>query len=249
MAVKISALSSAGAIADANLMVIVQSGTTYKIAWSAVIAEIISSVEASVISSGNYTSSPATDGQITFSDTTGLYPGMALRIEQSSTYKYYLITSVTTNTNITVAGPALGATTIDSIATLDPSRVVQVDLFFPGLYEIGGTTTTLVDDIIRSPFRWAASRAYLVRAGFSHNTADGDSSNQPDLNVTVDGSTVFSTDVTMPNSSNFVDTEDGDADVGAYLIEHDDTVEVEIAAAPGDLDARDLTVSLVFILE
>lgn len=258
MGVKISALSAGSAPSSGDKFVIVQSASTVKIDYDDIETSILAAQAAQVIDSGDYTALPPTTSTITFSDTTGLYAGMALKITQNATDKYYLITSVTSNTSIAVAGPFLDTgNNITAIATLDPSRVQQMDIFCPGLYCVGGATTGLISRETRSALRWQASRAYLVYAAMRHNTADGDSGNQPTVNVSIGGTNVLldnsNNGIELPNGTSWVASGPPTASAGPsssnYLIEFGDAIELDLTTAPGDLDARDLTASLAFILE
>lgn len=248
--VKIIDLPAASTLADADVFAISQGAATKKVAFSLVSSEVTDAVQAQVIDQADYTeAAPLSASQVTFADTTGLFAGEPLRITQAAVDKYYLITAVVANTSITVAGPPLTlATVIDAIAKLDPSRVEQVDFFMPGLYEVGGATATLLARETRSPFIWNRSRAYCVYAAVAHNTPDGGT--EPDVNIRIDGTNVLTTDITLSGSADtWVAAADGDGVFADYLITFGDAIEVDLVAAAGDLDARDLTVSIILILE
>jgi hypothetical protein len=205
-----------------------------------------------VVDTANFTAVPATVSTINFSDTTGFVVGLPIRLIQASVAKYYVVTAVVSNVSVTFAGPELtAAVNVTEIAILATSRVVQVDLFVPGGYDLQDDTSTLLLRNTRSSLRWQLPAARLVRASFAHNTPG--SGTQPNVNASIAGTAVFSDNTNagalMSGSANtWVSIGAGTAQVANYAIAFGDALELVLNAG-ANLDARDLSASLVFVLE
>lgn len=252
--VKISELAAAGtAPVTADVFPAVQnsSSTTKKFTYAEISAAIAADVDAAVISTSNYTDTAASTSRITFSDTTGLEVGDPLKLTVNAVTLYCIITAVSANSYIDVSGPtiATGANLVTAIAQLSKSRVVQFDIFFPGLFANGGATTTLVVDELRTLLRWSRPKAYLVYAAARQATADTDSGNQGIFNVQVDGTDAFTSNITLPNATTWIANALATADVSNYTIAFTNEIEVDLVTAAGNLDARDLTITLTLILD
>lgn len=254
MGIKISALPAAGSINNTDVFPLSQGSTTRKVEWSTMLSALLTATSASAISGSAYTALPASVSTINFSNTTGLTVGMPIRVTQSSqgVAKFYIITALTTNTQITVAGPPLViGDAISEIATVPVSRAVQMDVFIPGTYDFSGSTSGLILANNRMSVRWQMPRARLVRASFAHRTPN--TGTQSNVNVSIAGTNVF-TDNTgagalMSGSANtWVSIGAGTAALANYVVNFGDAIELALTAA-GNLDSRDLSASLSFVLE
>lgn len=247
--VKISALGAGTNPASGDVFPGVQGGVTLKFDYDELEDSILTAVDARVIAASKYTAAPATNSTITFSDTSDLTIGDVLLIVHNAVNKYYVVTAIGGGT-ITVSGPTLAGFSITTLSRLVSPSSVQVDLFMPGNYLVGGATTDLLDRETRTLFRWQRPAAKLVYAAMRHATADTDASNQPTLNVTIGASSVFVTDFTMPNATTWVTPTltNGAVTLGNYDIDFGDAMEIDLVTSPGNGDARDLIVSLTFVL-
>jgi len=254
MGIKISDLPAADPLGATDIFPASQGADTNGVTWANMLTAFETAAAGSVVDSGDYTASPASASTITFTDTTGLEVGMPLRIIQTTqaVEKLYVITAITTDTLVTVAGPPLVlGDAIDEMAILANSRVVQLDLFIPGAYDFDGSSSTLLLRNTRSSFTWQHPTAKLVRASFAHNTPG--TGTQPTLNVAIAGSAVFTDNanagVVLSGSANtWVRVGAGTANISNYTVSFNDAIEL-ILAAGANADARDLSASLVFILE
>lgn len=254
MGIKISALPSAGSISNTDVFPVSQGSTTRKVAWSTMLSAFLSASSASAISSGNYTALPASVSTINFSNTTGVTVGAPIRITQSSQgiAKFYIVTSVTTNTQISVAGPPLViGDSISEIAIVPQSRAVQVEIFIPGAYDLEDDTTALILRGTRSSLRWQMPKARLVRASFAHRVPG--TGTQPNVNVSIAGTSVFTDNTNagalLSGSANtWVSVGAGTAALANYVVNFGDAIELVLNAG-ANLDARDLSASLTFVLE
>jgi len=253
--VKISDLTPAGTDpVDADIFPAVQdsSSATKTFTMAEISSKVQSDVDAAIISASKYTNIAPSGSTITFSDTSDIAEGEALKIVQNDgpTTRYVLITDIT-GTTVTVSGATLTGTptTITSIARLAPARVIQLDIFCPGLYAVDGADIGLIARETRSLLRWHAPTAYLLYAAARHATQDTDSGSQPTLNITVDGSDAFNTDITMPNGATWQAVAGGDADINNYTVNFESAIEIDLTDPGGNQDARDLLVSLALVLD
>jgi len=254
MGIKISDLPAADPLGATDIFPASQGADTNGVTWANILTAFETAAAGTVVDSGDYTALPASASTITFPDTSSLEVGMPLRIIQTTqaVQKLYVITAITTNTVITVAGPELvGGDAISEIAILANSRVVQLDLFVPGGYDLQNDTSTLLLRNTRSSLRWQLPNAKLVRASFAHNTVG--SGTQPNVNVSVASSAVFEDNsnagVLMSGSANtWVSIGAGTAALANYNVSFGDAIELVLNAG-ANLNARDLSASLIFVLE
>jgi hypothetical protein len=225
----------------------VQSGVTVKTTYEEIETAVLAATDSREIASSKWTAAPLSTNSITFLDTSDFAVGDAMTITQAAVVKYFIVTAVVSDTSISVAGPPLGAVTITAITKPNKTHVVQVDLFMPGNYLVGGTTTTLLARETRTLFQWLRPSAYLCYVAARQAVVDG--STQPDINITLGGSSVLVTDLSLSGTSWVVaDASSGTVVLANYGVSFTEALEVDLTAAAGDLDARDLIVSLGFVL-
>lgn len=255
MGIKISDLPSADPLSSTDIFPASQGSDTNGVTWANILTAFETAAAGTVVDSGDYTALPASASTITFTDTTGLEVGTPLRIIQTTqaVQKLYIITAITVDTLVTVNGPPLLlGDPISEIAILSNSRVVQLDLFVPGGYDLLDDTSTLLQRNTRSIMRWQLPKAKCVRASFAHNTPG--SGTQPNVNVSIAGNAVFTDNTNagalLSGSANAWSTPigAGTASLSNYNVNFNDAIEL-ILNAGANLDARDLSASIVFILE
>jgi hypothetical protein len=252
MGIKISALPSADPLSNTDIFPASQGADTNGVTWGDILSAFETAAAGTVVDTGSYTAVPATVSTINFSDTSGFVVGLPIRLVQDSVAKCYVVTAVAANTSITLAGPQLTpAVSVTEIAILTPSRSVQLDFFIPGGYDFQNSTTTLLLRGTRSVFRWQLPKAKMVRASFAHGTPG--SGTQPNVNASIAGSAVFTDNTNagalMSGSANtWVSVGAGTASASNYTVNFGDAIEL-ILNAGANLDARDLSASLVFVLE
>ena len=170
--------------------------------------------------------------------------GTPIKFRQAAgTWKYGVTTDYTTGT-VTFSGAELTAVFDDELQFGDYSRVENITYAVNGTYGNGVTVALLAEDLLME-YLWRYGNAYLVRAGHIHLVDD--TTTNPEINVLVGGVTVFDTDdVTALTWQYFPNTEVNETN---YLINLDDPIEVEVAAAGVTGDASDLTLQLTFVFE
>jgi hypothetical protein len=208
------------------------------------------------IAASSYTATPLANNVITFSDTTGIYAGQIVSLTHDSETKYFMVTSVASNTSVTLSGPDIYVTDdVSNFVILSKQRSVILDIVLGGSFAIGGTTTSLINRETRTKLRWHNAKSYLVYAAARNNTADGTSPGSINVKVARSGSLSTYNDVISTSnaialtSTNWNAVSPGLIEKSYYDISFADEIEVGLVSAGTDGDARDLTISLVFALE
>jgi len=244
--------ASASALSNADTLLVYQGGAVKQ----ATVAQVETSVsDASrwvTVPTSSYTATPASATTITMSSTTGLAPGLPLRVTNSSGNLYTIIDSIAGGV-VTVRGPAINGAGITALAYGKPEQISEMSLFVASYFSLT-TTTTLMASVMEAYFRWRGPAAYIVQAGFVNDQADGTSA--PRMNVLRTPSGGSAVRVIADNTNAGVDL--GNAGVWAdsvnvqsanYQISRGDSLELEVVTAGGDGGASNLTVSLTFVLE
>lgn len=193
-----------------------------------------------------------TPSVITCSTTSDFAVGVPVRYVVSGTTYYGIITALTANTSITVAGPALAAAaTVSALAVGTPEMVEVVQLFVANAYGDGVNSGLLASDM-KTYIRWNSKKSYLVRISAVHNTAAG--TTQPKVNVNINGSAVSSMDsgngLQLSSVGTWVDNTLAAITSANYDINWDESLEVACTAVGNATGAAlDLTVMCVFVKE
>jgi len=203
------------------------------------------------VSATKYTPTPASTSSVTFSDTTDLAVGKPVRYTYSGTTYYGIISSIASNASITISGAPLDvAHDITALEFGDTSQIVVMDLTVAGVY--ADNTEDILQGTANRYIRWRKSLAHLVAFSATHKTADTGAS-QPKLNVKVDGSLVSTQDsnagLQLSTSGAWVDNSAVAISVGNYNVSFNSTLDLRVTAAGTNLDAANLSVSLIFVLE
>lgn len=245
---KISQLPDATTpIADENYVPIVQDGVTRKALYGDIKSSSASSARWSVIPSENYEATPASTSLITATVTSGVSINVPIRVEQNGAYLYGWVQAVTADTSIRFYGPPLDTgQTIDSLEVGIPELFEWVELGIPGAFA-SVVTNDLLNRYTNSYFRWFTTPAYLVSVRMVMNTTVS----APKVQVLIESERVL----TLPNSDGLVPTNKGAAvyseaagiSAAKYKIERNEKVELECTVS--STNARDLTVSLLFVKE
>jgi len=232
-----------------------QSDTVLALQQGAVKQATVQQIQAAVsdasrwifIPTGNFTSVPLSDTEISMSDTSGMAKGLPLRLATTAGTKYVIVNAVETDAKITVTGPLLGTDGISTISVGKPEQVSDMNLFVAGAYGTDITQSLMVDKM-ETYYRWRASKAHVVEASFINHTADGTS--PPKLNVLVNGTRLITDDGgngVEVSSAGVWNTSAG-VEINA-VIDRNDSLELEVTQAGGDGDARELTATLTFVLD
>ena len=200
---------------------------------------------------GRYTATiGATPSIITMSNTGGLFVGLPVAYAISSTLYFGIITAVSANTSITVAGSGLAAGAVLDSLRIGTESMVRVESFYiSGAYG-ASVDAGLLGTIMKTAYKWRYPRAHLVSFSVRHNTAAA--TTQPTINVKIGGNSV-STD----NSNNGIKPTTAGAWIDNTLasinssnsgIDFDEAVEIACTVVGNPTGgALDLTVECVFV--
>lgn len=197
----------------------------------------------------SYTATPASTSTLTMSVTSPLVVGLPVRYTISSVVYYGIITTVTANTSIAIAGAPMGGD-VTAFAYGRPEMIAQVDIAIPGDY--GAATGDVLASLGKSYFSWRFGKAYLVAFSGVHNTAAG--TTNPKVNVKVNAAAVSTNDtnlgIQLSTAGTWVDNSAVAINTSNYDINKGEAVEINCTAAGVATDgAKNLTVSLTFVLE
>lgn len=202
----------------------------------------------------NYDQTPTSTQYIDFSDTSGFYAGQGVVLTQSS-QTYHLVTQVDTD-KVYLSGPPLDTATpiVESpnlsFFILSYQRSVPVDLVFSGSYCLQGNTAGLIARENKSSLRWTGPPARLAYVAAKTATTDGSTSpaSYPAINISIGGTASIASDLQLSTTS-WTAVPNGGMIGSQNQVTFGDEIEVQLNASGGDGDSRDLTVSMVFILE
>lgn len=201
------------------------------------------------IGASKYTATPASTSTITVSDTSNMAVGMGVKYSDSGGPFYAVITAVSANTNITIAGAPLDTgDDLTALAVCDAGRVEQVDMFVSGTYGDGTDSDLLANDM-NTYFRWKKGTAYIVLISAVHATVDG--TDQPKINVNAGGNAVSTNDsnngIQLSTAGTWVDNSAVAISSTNYVVSKDESITVTCTAAGTDGDAANLTVSMLIV--
>lgn len=198
-----------------------------------------------------YTATPATTSTVTMSDTSDLEVGLPVRYTYGGTAYYGVVTAVTANTLLTIAGATLDTgTAITKLEVGRPELVVQIPFFVSGAYGDGVADLLLAD--MNASSRWKLADGYVVAYEAAHATVDTGSP-QPSINVKVAGNLVGTENtnngLVMSGTINtWVKSSAIAISTANYGISLDDAIEVRCTVAGGNADASDLSGNIIVVL-
>ncbi len=203
------------------------------------------------VSATKYTPTPASTSSVTFTDTTDIEVGKPVRYTYNGTTYYGIVSSIASNASITISGAPLDVGhDITALAVGAPSQLVIMDLTVPGIY--ADNTEDILAGTANRYIRWKKSLAHLVGFSATHKTADTGAS-QPKLNVKVDGNLVSTQDsnagLQLSTAGAWVDGSVVAISVSNYSVSFNSALDLRVTAAGTNLDAANLSVSLIFVLE
>jgi hypothetical protein len=162
-------------------------------------------------------------------------------------YVYGIVTGYSAGT-VTLAGAPMTTSYDDVLEYGDMTRVVQAEVMIPSSFASGGASSTLINTWLKSNLLWRLGTAYLVRFGHIVDVDDSGAS-QTRVNVNIAGSAVGTANAnagpTIAETWTYTTT---DINITNYSIEQDEEIEITCDASGTNGDAKDLTVSLTFVL-
>ena len=204
------------------------------------------------VDTDNYTALPASTSTITMSDTSDFDVGYPVKYEYSGSTYYGIVTAVSANALITIAGATLnGGVSLTALYAGRPERVIQKTLF------VGTDAFAAEQDVFASVTkeyqRWELADAYLVSFAGTLGVADTGAS-QPKVNVKVGGSLVGTQDsddgITLSATPGGWTASTAVAiDTTHYKIERGDAIDIRCTEAGTNGDADCLSLNLIFVLE
>jgi hypothetical protein len=204
------------------------------------------------ISTDSYTATPPGTSGISMSDTSDMAVGLPLKYTYSAVDYYGIITAVTENASIVIAGAPLNIShSITGLYVGPASKVRQEEFFIDSIYD--DAVQDCLAEVAERNYKWQLGDAYLVSFSAVNHWPDSGAT-QPYVNVKVGGSLVStaSTNQGMQVSA----TEDTWTDntvfainTSNYKIERGDAVEIACTATGTNGDAECLTVSCLFVFE
>ena len=199
-----------------------------------------------LISSSKYTATPTSTSTVAMSDTSDFVVGQALKYTDGRGTYYAIITAITADTSITIAGaPFDTGSDITALYSGIDGKVAQVDLFIAGTY--ADATGDLLANDMDTYFKWQGKTAHLVNISAVQSGVD--STSQPTVNVKVNGSAVSSAGIQLSTAGTWVNNSAVAITTANYDINKDEAIEINCSTAGGDGDAENLTMSCVFIYE
>jgi len=250
---KISALTQATSAASGDEFVMVQSGTTKRVAASVLTSDVAKFGELyNEVATSKYTATPASTSRITMSDTSDMYVGRPLKYTYNSVVYCGIVSAISGNTYIDVAGATLN--TGQAITKLEighKDAVVQMPFFIQGTYGDGNNSALLASDM-NAYVRWKESEAALVLFDVTHKTADT-GGNQPKVNVYLNGNAVSTQNSNQgPAVSGTPGTWTANSAIeintSYYSIAYDQSIEIGVVAGSTG-DAANLSGNMLFILK
>jgi len=203
-----------------------------------------------VIDTADFTATPASTSTLTMSDTSAVYVGDGIKYTDGRGTYYAIVTAVSANTSITIAGAAFDTGSDVTALYVGNNKVIQTAFFISGTYA-DGTGDLLAADM-NTYEKWQGRKAYLVSFSAVHKTADTGAA-QPKINVKVNGSAVSTNDsnngVQLSTAGTWVDNSAIAINTSNYDINRGESIEINCTAAGTNSNASDLTVSLVFVQE
>jgi archaellum component FlaF (FlaF/FlaG flagellin family) len=202
--------------------------------------------------SGTFTATPASTSTLTMTTdlTATLLVGTPLKYVYDTgggATTYYGIVSAIASNLLTIAGaPFDTGHDITALYYGDATRVSQINVIIPGLYE-DASNTDLISSDLNSKLIWNKSKAYLVR--FRHYSVVHDSGathgqasvqiNNTEVNTTAGGELIAANATWYPTVVNIA--------TAAYDVNPGEEIEVtSIKGTTGD--ASDLTVEMTFVI-
>jgi hypothetical protein len=219
--------------------------TNYQVANKKYVDDIINDGWIPLIEDTDWNDQAPSTSTITMSAdrTADIRPGSPIKFTLSGTTYYAICTAITSNL-LTIAGAPLttGDGDLQALWFGPTNKVDQIDILIDGQFADAADSTLIANDL-NSAMRWFKGEAYIVQVNHIVGQEDSGATN-PNINVTVDGSDVITSDDAVANSwQNTV----VDINTSNYQLSRLSDIEITSDAAGTNDDASDLTVSLVIV--
>lgn len=240
-------------LADTDKIIVSQSGIPKMTALSE-LADYVQGANTdpswTTISATKYTATPASTSTIPCSDTSDFAVGKALKYAYNGTTYYGIVTAISTNALVTIAGAPLNVShDLTSLQIGAPGQVEVMDIQVAGAY--ADNTEDILAGTANRYIRWRKSAAYLVAISATHKTADTGAS-QPKLNAKVAGNLVSTEDsnagLQLSTAGAWVNGSTVAISAANYIVYMNDSIELRVTAAGSNGNAANLSACLVFVL-
>jgi len=253
--VYLAALDAAATPADADLFYVTQSGTEKKLTLSSLTAHVVEQARTlpwTEVDAAKYTATPASTSTITMSDTSDFAVGVPVKYAYGGTTYYGVVTAVSSNTLLTIAGAALDtgvALTALSVGIPEMMHVEEIVV----TSQFGDTAQDILAEVEERYLKWQRADAYLVAFSGTLHWIDSGAA-QPKINVKIEGSLVGTQDsnkgITLSAvAGTWVDSSAVAISAANYSIVRGEDIEIRCTEAGTTGDAESLSVSLVFVYE
>jgi len=204
------------------------------------------------VASSKYTALPPTTSTLTMSDTGDMAIGLPLKYAYGGTTYYGIITAVSEDASITIAGAAFD--TGQSLTALHvglASQVVVEEFHVDSPY--GDAVEDILAEIGERNYKWQRANAYLVVFSGTNHWPDSGVT-EPKINIKIDGSLVSTNDSNngiqlSATADTWVDNSAVAISTSNYDIERGDELEIRCTVVGTTGDAECLTVQCVFVYE
>lgn len=249
----VAALAAATTIADTDIFYCAQ-GATPKSVTGELLVDYVSEQTSHwrLVATTKYTAVPLSTSQITMSDTSEMAVGLPVRYVYGAATYYGIITVVSANTSITIAGATLNTGLALSALHIGlASQVVHEEYLIDTAF--GDAVQEIFADLTYERHRWQRGAARLVSFGATLGVVDTGAS-QPKINITIDGNAVSTTDsdkgIQLSGvAGTWVDNAAVAIDTANYAIALDDEIDISCTEVGTEGDADMLSVVCVFVLE
>lgn len=250
----LTALTEDTSPAAADELLILKSGTGYKITMSTIANYAMDAtfdLPWKLIESSKYTALPASTSTLTMSDTTDISIGDPVKFVWSGVTYYAVVTGKVANTQITIAGAPFDEAI--EITALYVGTTLQLATRTIWISDLFGDAVQDLLSLAGRYERWEGPPAYLVAFAATAGTADTGAS-QPKINIKIDSNAVSTDDSAKGlqvsgTPGTWTANSAVEIDPTYYGIERGDAIEVRCTEAGTNADAADLSLTLTFVYE
>ena len=181
---------------------------------------------------------------------TELKVGSAIRFKNSgaTVYSYAYVVGISvsgTSTTISLRGKMPVVSGLQSIDFADGARVIHLDIQIPGAF--AAATGLVLTSVGKTYFNWVLGNAHVVAFRARSATADSGAT-QPTVQLNINGTTNTNLSTTTMASA-WSDAPSIIPIASATAITYGQALEIDVSATGTTKDSKDLTTSIIFVLE
>ena len=248
-----TALDAVATPADADQLYCLQGGVAKKLALSDLATYAVSSAAElpwEEIGGAKYTDTPSSTSVLLMSDTSDMAVGLPLKYTIGGTSYYGIVTAISANVSITIAGAPLSADVTALYVGL-PSMVVQREFFIDTAF--GDAVQDILADVVYRRVRWDLGKAYLVAFSATLGVADTGAA-QPKINVKAGANLVSTADTNKglqvsATPGTWTDSSAVAISTTNYAVDRNEAIDIRCTEAGTNGDADCLSVNILFVFE